>query len=104
MVRFIKTIIGTTSQDMAISSDFFKKWITLFNKNIAKRDQIFEYTVSLVAFNGLDTNATTSMYIKINHPPEGGTCEISPHQGIAFEDKFLVDCWDWIDPEDIGIR
>ena len=104
MVRFVNTNIGTTSQDMAISSDFFKQWITLFNINTAKTDQIFEYTVSLLAFNGLNTNATTSMYIKINKPPEGGSCDISPQHGIAFEDKFLIDCWDWVDPEDIGIK
>ena len=96
--------IGTTSQDMAISSDFFKQFITLYNRNWIKSNQIFDYTVNLVAFNGLDTNATTSMYVKINKPPEGGSCRVDPQQGIALEDKFFIECWDWMDPESIGIR
>ena len=89
---------------MAISSDFFKQWITVFNKNTLKGDQIFDYTVSLLAFNGLGSNATTSMYVKINKPPENGSCTISPQQGVAFEDKFWINCSDWVDPEHIGIR
>jgi len=97
-------LIGTTSQDMAISSDFFKQFITLYNKNWITSNQIFDYTVNLVAFNGLDTNATTSMYVKINKPPEGGSCRVDPQQGIALEDKFFIECWDWMDPESIGIR
>ena len=101
----LKLYVDTTSQDAAIGSDLFKQYIKLFNKNIAhESDQIMEYTVNLVAFNGLDTNATTSMYVKINKPPEGGSCEIDPLQGVALQDKFKIDCWDWQDPEGIGIR
>lgn len=103
-VSVLLCIVGTTSQDMAISSDFFKQYITLFNKNVKEANQILDYTVNLVAFNGLDTNATTSMYVKINKPPEGGSCSVDPQQGTALKDKFFIECWDWIDPEGIGIR
>ena len=89
---------------MALSSDFFTQWIRLFNKQLLKTEEIFDYEVSLLAFNGLDVNATTSMYVKINKPPEGGVCTINPQQGIAFEDKFFIECRDWVDPEGIGIR
>ena len=94
--------IGTTSQDMAISSDFFKQYIKLFNP-LAYSD-ILDYTVNLVAFNGLDTNATTSMYVKINKPPDGGSCKVDPLQGEAMSTQFFIECWDWNDPEGIGIR
>ena len=97
-------IIGTTNQEMAISSDFFKQRITLFNKNWDESSQLFEYTVNLVAINGLEVNASTSMFVKINKPPTPGSCGVFPRQGIAFEDKFRIDCWDWTDPEGIGIK
>ena len=89
---------------MAISSDFFKQRITLFNKNWDESSQLFEYTVNLVAINGLEVNASTSMFVKINKPPTPGSCGVFPRQGIAFQDKFRIDCWDWTDPEAIGIK
>ena len=89
---------------MAIKADFFKQYITLFNKNVLEGNQILEYTVNLMAFNGLDTNATTSMYVKINKPPEGGACSVDPQQGTALTTTFTISCWDWKDPEEIGIK
>ena len=80
---------------MALSSDFFKQ---------PQTSQLFEYDINLVAFNGLEVNASTSMFVKINKPPVPGSCGVSPRQGIAFEDKFYVNCWDWRDPEGIGIK
>ena len=89
---------------MAITPDFFKQYIAMYNTRISEDEQIMQYTVNLVAFNGLNTNATTSMFVQINKPPEGGGCAVDPLQGVAMTDKFFIECWSWEDPEEIGIR
>ena len=94
---------GTTSQDMAVSSDLFKQRIKIYNPKLTT-SEIFDYSVNLEAINGLEGNASTKMSIKINKPPVPGSCSVSPRQGVAFEDKFYIDCWDWTDPEGVGIK
>ena len=89
---------------MAITADFFKQYIAMYNPSISEHEQIMQYTVNLVAFNGLETNATTSMFVQINKPPAFGSCSVDPLQGVAMTDKFFIECWDWADPEEIGLR
>ena len=44
------------------------------------------------------------MYIYINKVPTSGNCTVNTLYGKAMVDKFYINCFDWIDPEDAGIK
>ena len=46
----------------------------------------------------------THKYSRINQKPEGGTCTMSPREGVTLVTDFNFYCEEWEDPEDIGIK
>ena len=51
------------------------------------------------------TRIGESRYImKINQKPEGGQCTIDKNVGKAMVDTFTLECFEWTDPEEKGIK
>ncbi|XP_023332927.1 uncharacterized protein LOC111704811 [Eurytemora carolleeae] len=68
-----------------------------------------EYIIELKGVNNLNTTGMIGLKLKVNKPPQGGSCLVIPPEDVSLSDiTSLVDesefvCSGWIDPEDIGI-
>ena len=43
-----------------------------------------------------------SYKVKVNEPPHGGTCQVSPNEGVALTTEFTVECSSWT--SSVGIK
>jgi hypothetical protein len=58
-----------------------------------------EFTVSTISTaNGIATGSS-SIIVKLNQLPKGGTCSISPSTGTILTTKFSLSCSNWADTD-----
>ncbi|XP_022236633.1 uncharacterized protein LOC111084144, partial [Limulus polyphemus] len=87
-------IVGVNEQKMALSDDFFKIYYPTYGDFIAK----------LTVTNEDGYAGIADLFLHINKPPEGGTCQVDNTDGKALIDRFFVTCKDWEDPEGTDVE
>lgn len=73
---------------MALSSSFFGNYT---------EHSVFRLELQVRGSNG--DIGQSFLNLIINRPPEGGFCRLTPDSGRALMDNFMIECWDWKDPE-----
>ncbi len=58
-----------------------------------------ELTVFTILTNGITTNGTSSLILKINQAPYNGICVLNNSTGMALETYFILNCTNWIDSD-----
>ena len=54
------------------------------------------YTIS---FNNTDSGFSTQYSVITDTPPSGGSCIVSPSEGVVIETQFLISCTGWSDED-----
>ena len=84
-------IVGANEQKMALGIEFFDRYYPQFGDFFAK----------LAVTNPEGDRGESDIFLHINQPPTGGSCQFSQITGgqLALLDKFMISCDGWYDPE-----
>ncbi|KAK3089119.1 hypothetical protein FSP39_001015, partial [Pinctada imbricata] len=84
---------GVNSDNIAVSTDLFDQ-----------KPNVLRYEVEVIATRiGTSDWGMAQMKLRINSPPSGGSCTVSPLVGEALNDNFTVSCPGWSDTDGIKL-
>ena len=90
LVSFASIVLGVHSTKLTVTRDLF---------SIHSQTSCWSFEVT---YRSSSSTSSASTRFKLNEPPSGGTCELSPAIGGNTSTRFMITCLDWTDSD--GIR
>lgn len=88
-IKFKIQFLGVETTELSVSNKIFKLMPDILLWKIS-------FTITSLQ-NGILSNGTSDLLIKINELPYNGKCSVDKNKGYALETYFLIKCINWLD-------